>query len=376
MVFDDEKSKDLLRRIELLAPSELNVLIIGETGTGKELVARHIHALSNRRDASFFAVNCGALAESLMDSELFGHEKGAFTGATTTKIGWFEAASGGSLFLDEIGDLSMSMQVKLLRVLQEREIVRVGSHRPIPINVRVIAATNVKLEEAVLAGRFREDLYYRLNAASLTLPALRYRTGDIMPLARHFLDFYGQRLGCAQTVLSETAQNILLKHAWPGNIRELENVIHHALMVARNNVITPQDLNLSTLTPRNPMEICAAAGLDGLDLMMTKLCESGLPDLYAEVEQSLLRAAYRHCNHNQLAASRLLGMSRHVVRAKLLHYGIIDQNQKAAPILQSYQQRMPKSKSQIPVAADSAFKSWAQFDAQSPDQASTEWWGY
>ncbi|MEF0848148.1 sigma-54 factor interaction domain-containing protein, partial [Pseudomonas aeruginosa] len=161
-VFNDPRSRELLERIERLAPSEANALVIGETGTGKELVARHIHALSGRSGGPFVAVNCGAFAESLVESELFGHEKGAFTGALQSKAGWFEAANGGTLFLDEIGDLPPSIQVKLLRVLQEREVVRLGSRRPIPIDVRLVAATNVDLADAVVAGHFREDLFYRL----------------------------------------------------------------------------------------------------------------------------------------------------------------------------------------------------------------------
>ena len=191
LVFEDPKSNALLHRIQLVAPSEANILIVGETGTGKELIARHVHQLSHRRNGPFIAVNCGALTDSLVESEWFGHEKGSFTGAVNSKEGWFEAANGGTLFLDEIGDLPLPTQVKLLRVLQEREVVRVGSRRPIPINVRLVAATNVRLEEAVAASRFREDLYFRLSVAVLQLSALRDRPGDILPLANHFLNIYG-----------------------------------------------------------------------------------------------------------------------------------------------------------------------------------------
>ncbi len=184
LVFNDPRSRELLERIERLAPSEANALVIGETGTGKELVARHIHALSGRSGGPFVAVNCGAFAESLVESELFGHEKGAFTGALQSKAGWFEAANGGTLFLDEIGDLPPSIQVKLLRVLQEREVVRLGSRRPIPIDVRLVAATNVDLADAVVAGHFREDLFYRLHVATIQLPPLRERRGDITAAGR------------------------------------------------------------------------------------------------------------------------------------------------------------------------------------------------
>ncbi|MDU7557452.1 MAG: sigma 54-interacting transcriptional regulator, partial [Pseudomonas sp.] len=231
LVFKDPRSLELLNRIERLAPSDANALIMGETGTGKELVARHIHSLSYRRDEPFVAVNCGAFAESLVESELFGHEKGAFTGATTSKAGWFEAAKGGTLFLDEIGDLPLNMQVKLLRVLQEREVVRLGSRTPIPINVRLVAATNVNLADAVVAGNFREDLFYRLHVATIRLPALRERPGDILPLAEFFLEEHCQRLGYNRATLSPECERKLLDHSWPGTIRELENSIHHALLV-------------------------------------------------------------------------------------------------------------------------------------------------
>lgn len=179
-VFEDPKSQALLAHLQQVAPSDASVLIIGETGTGKELVARHIHNLSARRNRPFVAVNCGAFSESLVEAELFGHEKGAFTGALSAKAGWFEEANGGTLFLDEIGDLPMAIQVKLLRVLQEREVVRLGSRKSIPIDVRVLAATNVQLEKAINAGHFREDLYYRLDVVNLELSPLRDRPGDIL----------------------------------------------------------------------------------------------------------------------------------------------------------------------------------------------------
>ncbi|CAI8839440.1 MULTISPECIES: sigma-54 interaction domain-containing protein [Methylococcus] len=321
LVFEDPQSRELLARIDLVAPTDMTVLVIGETGTGKELVARHIHELSVRKHRPFFAVNCGALSENLIESELFGHEKGAFTGASSTKQGWFEAASGGTLFLDEIGDLSMPMQVKLLRVLQQKEVVRVGSHRPIPIDVRLIAATNVKLEEAILAGRFREDLYYRLNVAPLRLLPLRQRPGDILPLAEHFLAFYSKRLGNPETRISPAAAEALLRHSWPGNIRELENVIHHALLVARNQTIAPSDLNLSPL----PTPGAASRGDDfeALTEILERLLESNLPDIHARIEAAVVKAAHRLAGGNQLQTARLLGLSRHVIRAKLIRYGVL-----------------------------------------------------
>src|SRR5271166_1098643 len=248
LVFEDVKSKALLERMHLIGPSTANVLVTGETGTGKELIARHVHRLSARAEGPFVAGNCGAFSDGLVESELFGHERGSFTGATVARAGWFEAARGGTLFLDEIGDLPFSMQVKLLRVLQERQVVRLGSRSTVAIDVRVVAATNVNLEEAVAAGRFREDLYYRLQVATIHIPPLRERLNDIVPLAQYFLRIYGERLGLKNPILSADATEILInQHSWPGNIRELENVIHHALLVCRENVVRPEDLHLSSL---------------------------------------------------------------------------------------------------------------------------------
>ena len=321
LVFEDPKSNELLRRIHLVAPSEANVLIIGETGTGKELIARHVHELSNRADGPFIAVNCGALTDSLVESELFGHERGAFTGAVNAKEGWFEAASGGTLFLDEIGDLPLATQVKLLRVLQEREVVRVGSRRPIPINVRLVAATNVNLLESVAAGRFREDLYFRLNVAELELSALRNRPGDILPLARHFLHIYTRKLGGATVRLSAAAEANLLAHPWPGNIRELENVIHHAVLVCQGNVIEPAHLHLSRMESRLGAGIKSNTREDALEQALIAMFEENLPDLYNTLEHAIMRVAYHYCQNNQLQTARLLGISRNIVRARLIQYG-------------------------------------------------------
>ncbi|WP_446809721.1 sigma-54 interaction domain-containing protein [Methylomonas sp. 2BW1-5-20] len=329
LVFEDPQSEKLLKRIKQVAPSEANVLIIGETGTGKELIARHIHSISDRKNEQFVAINCGSLSESLVESELFGHEKGAFTGAHAVKQGWFETASGGTLFLDEIGDLPLAMQVKLLRVLQEREVVRVGSRLPIPINVRLIAATNVNLEEAVLAGRFREDLYYRLSVAVLNLPPLRLRPGDILPLARYFLASYGRRLGCPDKTFSAEAETLMFSHYWPGNIRELENAVHHAVLVSATQEVAAEDFKLSTLNTRPAASDNPQTGFDDLQPLFAELCKQQPERLALRVEQMLLKAAYEACNYNQLAAARLLGLSRHVVRAKLIAHDIIPANSKA-----------------------------------------------
>ncbi|HEX8593449.1 MAG TPA: sigma 54-interacting transcriptional regulator [Pseudomonas sp.] len=329
-VFEDPKSKALLAHLQQVAPSDASVLIIGETGTGKELVARHIHNLSARRDQPFVAVNCGAFSESLVEAELFGHEKGAFTGALGAKPGWFEEANGGTLFLDEIGDLPMPIQVKLLRVLQEREVVRLGSRKSIPINVRVLAATNVQLEKAINAGHFREDLYYRLDVVNLELQPLRERPGDILPLTRHFIDSYTRRLGYGPVRLSIEAEQKLKNYGWPGNIRELENVIHHTLLVCRDGVIQRDDLRMSNLRierqdDANPIDESAEALLNRA---FQKLFEEQAGALHEKVEDALLRAAYRFSHCNQVHTAALLGLSRNITRTRLINIGELAVNKR------------------------------------------------
>lgn len=329
-VFEDPKSRALLAHLQQVAPSEASVLIIGETGTGKELVARHIHNLSGRRDKPFVAVNCGAFSESLVEAELFGHEKGAFTGALAAKAGWFEEANGGTLFLDEIGDLPMPIQVKLLRVLQEREVVRLGSRKSIPINVRVLAATNVQLEKAINAGHFREDLYYRLDVVSLELVPLRERPGDILPLTRHFIEAYSQRLGYGHVRLSAQAEQKLRSYGWPGNIRELENVIHHTLLICRDGVIEQDDLRLSNMRIERADD---STGPDDsaqalLERAFQKLFEEQAGALHEHVEDALLRAAYRFSHYNQVHTAALLGLSRNVTRTRLIKIGELAVNRR------------------------------------------------
>ena len=320
-VFEDPRSVALLERIRMVAPSDASVLIIGETGTGKELIARHVHELSQRRSRPFVAVNCGAFSETLVESELFGHEKGAFTGAFSAKTGWFEAANGGTLFLDEIGDLPLSIQVKLLRVLQEREVVRLGSRKSVPIDVRVVAATNVRLQDAVAAGHFREDLFYRLHVVQLALPTLRDRPGDILPLARHFIEEYRGRLGYGPVRLDAQAERKLGEHSWPGNIRELENVIHHALLICQHGVLGADDLHLSSMqiqrrpaegeTPRDAPQQALEAALRGL-------FNESHADLFERIEDTVMRTAFEFCHRNQVQAAKLLGISRNVLRARLI----------------------------------------------------------
>jgi len=340
LVFEDPASKALQSRLLKLAPSNASVLVIGETGTGKELIARQLHRYSQRANGPFIAVNCAALPEQLVESELFGHERGAFTGAIAQKKGWFEVADGGTLFLDEVGDLPAATQVKLLRVLQEREISRVGSRTAVTIDIRLVAATNVNLEEAVRAGRFREDLYYRLNVAKVLLPPLRQRPGDILPLAEHFLKVYGAHLGQSKVSISDAAQRAILAYAWPGNIRELENCIHHAMLVMSDNVIQAQDLHLvdyrvheeSSTTSQVHYQSQPASDISHGDAKLERALielfegrdrQSSGGELYAEIEARLIRCAYEYCQGNQLQTARLLGISRNILRHRLKLYGYL-----------------------------------------------------
>ncbi|MDB5929209.1 MAG: sigma54 specific transcriptional regulator, Fis family [Polaromonas sp.] len=341
LVFEDPGSVALLERVEQVAPTEATVLIIGQTGTGKELLARRVHQGSGRR-GPFMAVNCGAFSESLIDAELFGHETGAFTGASQARAGWFEAANGGTLFLDEIGDLPLALQVKLLRVLQERQVVRLGSRKPVGLDVRLIAATNVDLRDAVAAGHFRADLYYRISVATLELRPLQERPGDILPLARHFLATYSERLNIAGASLSPEAVQALLAHDWPGNIRELENVIHYALIVAPTRTLQAADLQSLQRSVRSapraalsvqpvaapalaaPAQAEAPEAPDALMAALLQRLQGGQPGLFNEVEGTLVRAAYDFCKGNQVHTARVLGLSRNVLRTLLKRHGLLE----------------------------------------------------
>jgi sigma-54-specific transcriptional regulator len=358
LLFHDPRSSQLLEQVERIARSGATALIVGETGTGKELIARHIHSQSARK-GPFIAVNCGAFSETLIDAELFGHETGAFTGATQARSGWFEAANGGTLFLDEIGDLSQALQVKLLRVLQERQVVRLGSRRPIALDVRLVAATNVDLPKAIVAERFRSDLYYRLSVATIQLPPLCERPGDILPLARHFVEIYSARMHMDDIALAADAQSALLAYEWPGNIRELENVIHYALIVCRERQIRADDLKLVGALHRNranpananqadksdsaslgaladaaplhaapePAQASQAPGLpklyERLEALVGELIQADDPGLFDAVEETLVRAVFAHCHQNQVQSARVLGISRNILRTHLKRFGLI-----------------------------------------------------
>jgi DNA-binding NtrC family response regulator len=347
LVFSDPVSARLLEYIERIAPSEAPVLIGGETGTGKELVARHIHLLSGRK-GPFLAVNCGAISDQLVESELFGHEAGSFTGAAGKREGWFEAANGGTLFLDEIGDLPLAMQVKLLRVLQEGEIVRIGSRKTIRVDVRLVAATNVDLDFAVNAGHFRRDLLFRINIAQVNLPPLRERPGDILPLADFFLKQYCQRMNYEIPQISHEASNLLRNHFWPGNIRELENVVHFALLVAGEGRIEMEHIKVAggwkdgaQNSPAKPLDVQEINGTLGVvpiaasvanpqspvDIIKTQLRqlfrENSTDGHFEKLEEIIVTEAFQHAKHNQVHTAALLGISRNVMRTLLKRHGFI-----------------------------------------------------
>src|SRR5690606_30735540 len=334
LVFHDPASCAILDYVEKIGPSEAPVLLNGQTGTGKELIARHIHSLSGRT-GPFMAVNCGAINDNLSESELFGHEAGAFTGATGRREGWFEAAHGGTLFLDEIGDLPQLLQVKLLRVIQEREVVRIGSRKPIHVDVRLITGTHVDLDQAVRAGNFRQDLLYRINIAQVTLPPLRERPGDVLPLAAHFLQVYSRRMNrTVASRLSAEAEQLLLSYEWPGNIRELENVIHFALLVAGDAVIGPEHLKITggwqtgavsgNGAVSGPQQSQGAVDpLQSIGHGLKALFNGPSADHFANLEELIVRSAFEYARFNQVHTAQLLGISRNIVRTLLKKYDLI-----------------------------------------------------
>jgi len=306
---------ELFALIEKVAPSPTTVLITGESGTGKELVARALHDESPRRDGPFIQINCGAIPESLFEAELFGYEKGSFTGAATSKPGRFEIADGGTLFLDEVGELPKDMQVKILRALQERTIDRVGGLRTIDIDVRVIAATNRDLGAAVRDGLFREDLYYRLNVVPLHLPPLRERADDIPLLVEHFLARFNERLGKSVQRVGPDALAALLEHPWPGNIRELENLMERSVLLADS-----EEIQLSDLPGLRRGD---SAGFTGGDLD-----EMGLKEFVrvhtAKLERTRIQRVLEAEDGNVTRAARRLGISRKSLQTKMKDYGLRD----------------------------------------------------
>ncbi len=307
IVFRNEKMGELLNMAGRVASSRATILLQGESGTGKELFARLIHNLSPRSAKQIIAVNCGALNENLLDSELFGHEKGAFTGATARRIGRFEEADGGTLFLDEVGELSAQVQVKLLRFLQEHEFQRLGGNQVLHADVRVISATNRDLEELVKEGRFRDDLFYRLKVVTISLPPLRERRDDIPLLIDHFIAHYARENAREIDGVSSEAMDMLLKYDYPGNVRELENIIERAVVIARGDVISVEDLPF-----RGIPEAAGAKGTD--DGILRRSLE--------ELERKLIVEAIEKSGGHQSRAAAQLGISERMLRYKLKKYGL------------------------------------------------------
>ncbi len=308
LIVRDPAMAAAVRRAEQVAGAEASVLITGESGTGKEVLARHIHRRSRRAGGAFVALNCAAIPENLLESELFGHEKGAFSGAVARRIGKFEAADGGTLLLDEISEMDFRLQAKLLRALQEREIDRLGGAAPVRVNVRILATTNRDLPAEVARGTFREDLYFRLNVVSLRVPPLRERPGDIAALAEHFARRYAEVNGLPYRPVSPLAQTRLAGHAWRGNVRELENMLHRAVLLAEGDTIGPEAIELAPQGPA-PRAAAAPGGSTGL---VGKTME--------QVERELILETLGHTLGNRTHAATILGISIRALRNKLRDY--------------------------------------------------------
>jgi len=326
-----QKVFDLILRC---AEVDSTVLILGETGVGKELAAKAIHKQSARKEKPFVEVNCNAIPETLLESELFGHVKGAFTGALSERLGLFREAQGGTLFLDEVGDLSGALQGKLLRALQEREIRPVGGGRTYPVDLRVIAATNKDLKTLVDKGSFREDLYYRVAVIPLSLPPLRNRREDILELSKHFIEKYGKETGKASVKLDRHTQQILLEYSWPGNVRELENCVEHAIAMTRGPYIIPNDLPvqiaLTSHHERRDSKVPEAEATESVTTGMPASADTTLatPAMsMREAERRAILKALRLHNGNRTLAAKELGISRATVWRKMKKYSI------PAPIL-------------------------------------------
>lgn len=309
MIGNSDVIKDLRKVIATIAPSDASVLITGESGTGKELVANAIHNASNRSDQAFIAINCAALSENLLESELFGHERGAFTGADKRREGRFVQADGGTLFLDEVGEIPVSLQPKLLRALQQGEVQRVGSDTVEKVDVRVIAATNRDLPEEVESGNFREDLYYRLNVIALRVPALRERPSDIPLLAEFFMKTYSNKNRKSIKGLAPQAMDTLIRYSWPGNVRELENVIERAVIMTMGEYISTRELPLTLSAKENeaPVQPVQQTVLTGMSL--------------DELERKAILATLEECEYNKSKTARRLGITRATLHNKLKRYG-------------------------------------------------------
>src|ERR1700758_5339470 len=318
LIYRDETMARVVKLAQQIAPSDASVLVTGESGTGKEVVARYVHARSPRARAPFISLNCAAVPESLLESELFGHEKGAFTGAIARRVGKFEEANGGTLLLDEISEIDVRLQAKLLRAIQERVIDRVGGTRPVAIDIRIIATSNRNLAEAVREGTFREDLLFRLNVVNLKLPPLRERPADVLELADYFAKKYAAANGVPVRLLSQEARRTLTLNYWPGNVRELENTMHRAVLMATGAEIGPEAI----LTPdgvridqqKNAPAVAHAA------FAAEQVSRGLVGRTVAEVERDLILETLKHCLGNRTHAANVLGISIRTLRNKLNEY--------------------------------------------------------
>jgi two-component system, response regulator FlrC len=318
LVYRDEMMGHVVKLAQQIAPSDASVLITGESGTGKEVVARYVHGRSTRARAPFISVNCAAIPENLLESELFGHEKGAFTGAVARRIGKFEEATGGTLLLDEISEMDTRLQAKLLRAIQERVIDRVGGTKPVPVDIRIIATSNRNLADAVREGQFREDLLFRLNVVNLKIPPLRERPADVLELAQHFIKKYAAANGVPVRPLSAEARRTLVLNRWPGNVRELENTIHRAVLLAAGDeigvdgILTPDGMRLDQA--KNPPAVAHAA------LAAETVTRALVGRTVADVERDLILETLKHCLGNRTHAANILGISIRTLRNKLNEY--------------------------------------------------------
>jgi two-component system response regulator FlrC len=308
IVSADPRMTETLNLAEKIAPSDASILVMGESGTGKELLARFIHRKSKRAEKPFVAINCAAIPETLLESELFGHEKGAFTGAVARRLGKFEEANGGTILLDEISEMDVRLQVKLLRVIQEREVDRLGGSKPAKVDVRIIATTNRNLEEEVKKGHFREDLFFRLNVMTLKLPPLRERPQDIEVLAAHFARVFAVSNGVAERKLTAEAVQMLKRHGWRGNVRELENTMHRAVLLAKDGEIGADSILLTGGEPQS----AAPGAVETKNLVGRTV---------ADVERDLIIDTLYHCLGNRTHAATILGISIRTLRNKLKQYG-------------------------------------------------------